>query len=81
MQTFSSPSMNALIPAAIATVIAYAVYVIVYNLYFHPLSRFPGPRVAAVTTYWKGYVECVANRSFCHELVGLHAKYGEITIW
>ncbi|KAH4844123.1 hypothetical protein HBI24_216390 [Parastagonospora nodorum] len=67
-----------LLPAGIATVIAYAVYTTIYNVYFHPLAKFPGPPIAGVTFYWKGYVECIANRSFCHELIELHKRYGDV---
>jgi hypothetical protein len=49
---------------------------IFYRLWLHPLSAFPGPKAAAVTTLWKAYVECVLNKSFCHVLEELHAKYG-----
>jgi hypothetical protein len=67
-----------LLPAALATIIAYAVYTVVYNVYFHPLAKFPGPPMARITIHWKAYVECIANRSFCHELIELHARYGEV---
>lgn len=70
--------MAVLLSAALATVIAYAVYTIIYNVYFHPLAKFPGPPIARTTIYWKAYVECIANRSFCHFLVELHAQYGEM---
>jgi len=68
--------MALLLPAGIAALIAYAIYTIIYNVYFHPLAKFPGPPMAGVTFYWKAYVECIANRSFCHELVELHQRYG-----
>jgi hypothetical protein len=58
-----------LAPAVLAAIITYAAYMVMYNMYFHP-------PMAAVTIYWKAYVECIANRSFCHELVKLHAHYG-----
>ncbi|KAH7303550.1 isotrichodermin C-15 hydroxylase [Stachybotrys elegans] len=35
-----------------ATLIAYATARCIYNLYFHPLSKFPGPRMAAVSNAW-----------------------------
>lgn len=69
--------MAALLPAAFAVIVAYVVYAVIYNVYFHPLARFPGPPIARTTTYWKAYIECVANRSFCHVLIELHARYGE----
>ena len=78
MQTFENGAAGVLMTAAFATVIAYAVYIVVYNVYFHPLAQFPGPPLAGATKYWKAYIECIANRSFCHELVDLHTRYGEI---
>ncbi|KAJ4317379.1 hypothetical protein N0V94_004982 [Neodidymelliopsis sp. IMI 364377] len=67
-----------LVPTAFAALAAYAVYALLYNLYFHPLAKFPGPPLAPLSIYWKAYVECVQNRSFCHELVALHARYGDV---
>jgi hypothetical protein len=78
MQTFENGTTTLLLSAVLASFIAYAVYTVIYNVYFHPLAKFPGPPLAATSTYWKAYVECIANRSFCHELVDLHAQYGKI---
>ncbi|KAL2284107.1 hypothetical protein FJTKL_09099 [Diaporthe vaccinii] len=38
---------------AFATVAVYAATRCVYLLYFHPLSRYPGPRLAAVSSVWR----------------------------
>lgn len=35
--------------------IAYAVARCIYLLRFHPLSRFPGPKLAAISNVWYGY--------------------------
>jgi hypothetical protein len=77
MQTLGNDSTSVLLFTALATAITYVVYTFIYNNYFHPLAGFPGPRTAATTTYWKAYIECIANRSFCHELTDLHAQYGK----
>jgi hypothetical protein len=76
MQAHDIGTVAVLFTTAIATMIAYFGYTIVYNVYLHPLSQFPGPPIARATTYWKAYIECIANRSFCHYLVELHAQYG-----
>ncbi|OBT60470.1 hypothetical protein VE03_10312 [Pseudogymnoascus sp. 23342-1-I1] len=39
----------------LGAVSAYAVLRCIYLLYFHPLSKFPGPRIAAVSNVWYGY--------------------------
>ncbi|KAI8935073.1 hypothetical protein NX059_007668 [Plenodomus lindquistii] len=67
-----------LLSAAIASVLGYAVYAVIYNVCFHPLAKFPGPPLAGVTIYWKAYTECIASRSFCHYLLELHAQYGHV---
>lgn len=36
-------------------VILYAAIRCVYLLYFHPLSKYPGPTIAAVTNAWWAY--------------------------
>jgi hypothetical protein len=50
--------------AGLLTYVGYKGYKIEYDVVFHPLAEFPGPPLAAITTYWKAYVECIANRTF-----------------
>ncbi|KAL6703855.1 hypothetical protein ACN47E_008989 [Coniothyrium glycines] len=78
MQSHEYGTPAALLTAALATILLYAAYTLVYNVYLHPLARFPGPPLAPLSIYWKAYVECVANRSFCHHLVELHERYGHV---
>lgn len=49
----------------------------IQNVYFHPLSKFPGPRLAAATSWWSAYQQALAHRSMHHICIDLHAKYGE----
>lgn len=65
-------------PIATATIVVAAgiFTVFVRNIYFHSLTRYPGPRLAAATTYWHAFVECVLHRSFLHVLEQKHARYG-----
>lgn len=48
----------------------------IYNVTFHPLARFPGPKVAGVTEWWKTWIEVVRGESMVHVLVKLHKQYG-----
>ena len=54
----------------------YALVRAIYNVYFHPLSRFPGPRGAACTEWWLTYMEL--GRGVCLSTLRaqLHQKYG-----
>ncbi|KAE8354717.1 cytochrome P450 [Aspergillus coremiiformis] len=51
---------------------------IIYNLFFHPLHRFPGPRMAAATTWWRAYKEVYKQETLAQVLFGLHEQYGHI---
>ncbi|KAI1324964.1 cytochrome P450 ClCP1 [Xylariaceae sp. FL0255] len=52
----------------------YRVYIIVYTLYFHPLSRFPGPRLWAVSRI--PYAYYFQRGRLPQTVKTLHEKYG-----
>lgn len=60
------------------TYVTIQTYTAVVNLYFHPLSHIPGPKLAAVTAYRKAYIECVVQKSWHLELEDLHGRYGPV---
>lgn len=47
-----------------------------FNLFFHPLTSFPGPKAAAFTSWYKTYQELYLGRSWIDVLQELHTKYG-----
>ena len=49
----------------------------IYNVYFHPLAKFPGPKLAGMTTWWKTYIECFQKASMVKVVAGLHKKHGK----
>lgn len=51
----------------------------IYNLYYHPLAKFPGPKYAAATEWHKTYQEVICQRSWVSLLKELHARYGMMT--
>jgi hypothetical protein len=40
-------------------IVAYALIRIIYNLHFHPLSKYPGPKLAAASNLWWAYARWV----------------------
>ncbi|CAN9450796.1 unnamed protein product [Alternaria alternata] len=53
----SLPATAVLLSAGATALFAYVLYAVTYNVYFHPLAKFPGPPLAGATTYWKAYIE------------------------
>ncbi|KAK8042079.1 hypothetical protein PG993_006602 [Apiospora rasikravindrae] len=58
--------------------IAYTLLTAVYNVYFHPLRRFPGPLAARASNGWKLYMEVFRQESPVHLLQKLHQQYGDV---
>ncbi|KAF4121952.1 Cytochrome P450 [Geosmithia morbida] len=70
---------SAVIIVAVAGLAAFSIS-IVYNLCFHPLAKFPGPRLAAATHWYEAYFELVhkGGSQFAPKVRQLHAQYGPI---
>lgn len=49
-----------------------------YRLYFHPLAKFPGPKLAAITRYFEAYYDVIRGGQYTFKISELHQKYGPI---
>lgn len=54
--------------------------IILYNLYFHPLSKFPGPKLAACSHLYEFYFDIIKNGMFMQEISRIHEVYGQAAI-
>lgn len=61
-----------------ATTAAYFVTLAVYRLVFHPLAKFPGPKLAAITRYYEAYYDIVQNGQYDFQIAKMHKKYGKL---
>jgi hypothetical protein len=64
---------------AIALIALVAWYIVrtAYRVFFHPLAKFPGPTLAAVTTWYEGWFDVITGKGrFTFHLKDLHDKYG-----
>lgn len=50
----------------------------IYRLYLHPLSKFPGPRIAALTVWYEFYFDGIQKGRYTFEIKRMHDKYGPI---
>lgn len=61
---------------AVVVAASYLIVLILYRLFVSPLSRIPGPKLAAITSWWILYYDHRCQRT---EIVtSLHAIYGPV---
>ena len=48
----------------------------IYRLTLHPLARFPGPKLAAVSSLYGAYFDLGTDHSYVKDLPALHDQYG-----
>ncbi|TGO20145.1 hypothetical protein BTUL_0001g01570 [Botrytis tulipae] len=60
------------------SILIYCILGIIYRLYFHPLSKFPGPILPAVTLWSEFYHECIQPGQYFLKIAQWHEKYGPI---
>jgi hypothetical protein len=65
----------------VATVVLYYVTLALYRLYLHPLARFPGPKLAAVTRLYEGYYDIYHSGQYTFKISELHKQYGENAVF
>lgn len=62
---------------AIPLICLYFVFVALYRLYFSPLAKFPGPKLAALTYWVEFYHDVIRRGQYTFEIVKMHEKYGK----
>lgn len=62
---------------AAVTWLAYIVGLGIYRLYLHPLAKFPGPRIAALTLWYEFYHDVIRGGQYVFKIDELHKQYGK----
>lgn len=66
----------ALILYPILAIAGWVTYGAVWRLYLSPLSKFPGPKLAALTQWYEFYFNVIRGGRFMWEIGRLHEVYG-----
>lgn len=65
--------------SAVLAFVTYVVLLYTYRLTLHPLARFPGPRIAAVTLWYEFYHDFFGRGGqYIWVILDMHGKYGPI---
>ncbi|GAO14689.1 uncharacterized protein UV8b_04626 [Ustilaginoidea virens] len=75
---FEKLSLARVLAWCFAAFVLHRIYRCVYNLYFHPLSKFPGPRLAAATSLYEFWFDVIRDGLYIWEVEKMHDKYGPI---
>ncbi|CAI6310738.1 unnamed protein product [Periconia digitata] len=78
VEPISPPHRLPAVFAAVGAFILYWLGLVVYRLFFHPLRSFPGPRLAAATSWYEAYYEIIQRGQFSRKISQLHDRYGPI---
>lgn len=62
---------------AVIFYISYKIITYIQRLYFHPLSKFPGPKIAAASKLYEFYWDSYQHGRLWAKLPELHKRYGE----
>ncbi len=57
-------------------VVSYVVGGAIYRLYFSPLAKFPGPKLAALTLWYEFYYGVIKKGQYTFKIRRMHQKYG-----
>ncbi|QVM12387.1 hypothetical protein D8B26_007017 [Coccidioides posadasii str. Silveira] len=58
------------------SIIGYIVGTLVYRLYFSPLSKIPGSKLAAATLWYEFYYDVILGGQYTFKIKELHQKHG-----
>lgn len=62
----------------LAVTAIWCLYRVLSRLVFHPLRTFPGPKIAALTSWYVAYWETIRDGMLAKELEHLHQIYGPV---
>lgn len=61
---------------ATSACVLYVIGLVVYRLWLSPLSKFPGPKLAAATLWYEFYYDAICHGKYTFEIMKMHKKYG-----
>ena len=60
----------------VGAALSYYATIAFYRLFLSPLSRFPGPKLAAMSRWYEAYYDVLQNGKYTFKIAELHKEYG-----
>ncbi|KAE9378827.1 putative cytochrome P450 [Stipitochalara longipes BDJ] len=58
--------------------VGWSIRTAIYRLYFSPIAKFPGPKLAALTLWYEFFYDVLRGGQYAFKIQELHKKYGPI---
>lgn len=70
------PSWINVVASLMSLQLAYTIYAVVTRLFLSPLRGIPGPKLAALTSWYEFYFDAIQQGKFVSKIKKLHSQYG-----
>lgn len=71
------PSWSAILLNACGLYILSLIFTAIYNIWFHPLAKFPGPKIAVIGSWYEAYYDVIKDGRYLWQIEKMHEKYGK----
>jgi cytochrome P450 len=70
--------MTSIILSLLAAWLVYIISLLYHRLYLSPISKFPGPKLAAATFWYEFYYDIILGGRYMWKIKSLHEQYGPV---
>jgi hypothetical protein len=65
---------------SVLALVVYYLWRITYNMFLHPLAKFPGPWWAGASHLPEMYFDLIQGGQYFKQVEKMHARYGKISL-
>ena len=70
------PSWTNIVVGLTTLQLAYTIYAVISRIFLSPLRNIPGPKLAALTSWYEFYFDAIQQGRFVWKIKDLHKEYG-----
>lgn len=74
------PSWKHIVVSLITLQLAFTIYTLISRILLSPLRNIPGPKLAALTSWYEFYFDAIQQGRFVWKIKELHSKYGSAVL-